>query len=395
MNMKKIITVTCLVLALTSCQEDDFRQAYGPNDGMAPGKVEVVSSESIPGGAVINYKNPADKDLMYVKACYKLASGREMEVRVSAYDNKVAIEGYNDVSEKEVKFYCVDRNENVGEPVSYTFVPGVSALEKAFGTINVEVAFGGATITLENGEKGNLIVNVLSKDSLNQWYSVRTEYTSIKNIKLPLRGFKSDERVFGVYLRDRWDNVTDTLFTTLTPLEEYKLDKKKFKEVVLPNDEPFGGWGFGMSNIWDDIVSANSMCHTNPFNSFPVSFTFDLGTTTKLSRYVYWCRQPDYWYSHGNMKVWEVYGRADKPDEDGSWDGWLFLNQFESIKPSGLPPGQQTTEDIEHAKNGEEFEFNITSPAVRYIRFKVLGTFDGTNMVHFSEITFYGQKTDN
>ena len=175
--MKKIITVTCLVLALTSCQEDDFRQAYGPNDGMAPGKVEVVSSESIPGGAVINYKNPADKDLMYVKACYKLTSGREMEARVSAYDNKVTIEGYNDVSEKEVQFYCVDRNENVGEPVSYTFVPGTSALEKAFGTINVEVAFGGATITLENEEKGNLIVNVLSKDSLDQWYSVRTEYT--------------------------------------------------------------------------------------------------------------------------------------------------------------------------------------------------------------------------
>ena len=104
-------------------------------------------------------------------------------------------------------------------------------MEKAFGTINVEVAFGGATITLENEEKGNLIVNVLSKDSLDQWYSVRTEYTSIKNIKLPLRGFKSDERVFGVYLRDRWDNVTDTLFTTLTPLEEYKLDKKKLRRL--------------------------------------------------------------------------------------------------------------------------------------------------------------------
>lgn len=49
--------------------------------------------------------------------------------------------------------------------------------------------------------------------------------------------------------RRNFPNVTDTLFTTLTPLEEYKLDKKKSKEVVLPNDEPFGGWGFGMSNI--------------------------------------------------------------------------------------------------------------------------------------------------
>ena len=47
--------------------------------------------------------------------------------------------------------------------------------------------------------------------------------------------------------RRNLSNVTDTLFTTLIPLEEYKLDKKKFKEVVLSNDEPFGG--LGMSNI--------------------------------------------------------------------------------------------------------------------------------------------------
>ena len=49
--------------------------------------------------------------------------------------------------------------------------------------------------------------------------------------------------------RRNLSNVTDTLFTTLIPLEEYKLDKKKFMEVVLSNDEPFGGWGLGMSNI--------------------------------------------------------------------------------------------------------------------------------------------------
>ena len=49
--------------------------------------------------------------------------------------------------------------------------------------------------------------------------------------------------------RRNFSNVTDTLFTTLIPLEEYQLEKKKFKEVVLSNDEPFGGWGLGMSNI--------------------------------------------------------------------------------------------------------------------------------------------------
>lgn len=144
-----------------------------------------------------------------------------MEVRVSAFDNKAILEGFNDTEEKDVKFYAVDRYENRGESVSYKFVPGVSALATAFGTINIEVAFGGATVTLNNEEKGNLIVDVLSKYFLNQWYSVQTEYTSVRNINLPLRGFESEQRMFGVCLRDRWDNVTDTVFKTLTPLEEY------------------------------------------------------------------------------------------------------------------------------------------------------------------------------
>lgn len=391
--MKKvIIAVACLILTMTGCEEYNIRHSYGDDDGRAPGKVEIISSESIPGGVVINYKNPADEDLMYIKACYTLASGREMEVRVSAYDNKVTLEGFNDTEEKEVKFYSIDRHENTGEPVSYRFVPGISPLRTAFETVNIEVAFGGATVTLENEKKGNLIVDVLSKDSLNQWYSVQTEYTSAGNIKIPLRGFKPEQRIFGVCLRDRWDNITDTVFQTLIPLEEYRLDKRKFKEVVLPNDEPMGGWGWTMNFMWDDITSGNNMCHTNPFNSFPVSFTFDLGTTTKLSRFMYWSRQPDYWYSHGNMKEWEIYGCADKPAEDGSWEGWTLLRKCESVKPSGLPNGQQTTEDIEHATRGEEFEFDVNLPAVRYIRIKALKSFDGTNMVHLAEVTFYGQK---
>ena len=78
---------------LASCSEENIRHSYGENDGIAPGKVEVVSSKKIPGGVIISYKNPGDGDLMYVKACYKLASGKDLEVRVSSYDNKVTLEG--------------------------------------------------------------------------------------------------------------------------------------------------------------------------------------------------------------------------------------------------------------------------------------------------------------
>ena len=269
----------------------------------------------------------------------------------------------------------------------------MSPLRAAFSTIDVKEAFGGATVSLENEFKGNLIVEILTKDEFEQWQPIRTEYTAVKDIRLPVRGLDPKPTDFGVILRDRWDNVSDTLFAQLTPLEEYELNKSLFKDNHLDGDEPFGGWGHILANAWDGITSGDNvgMAHTNTFASFPISFTIDLGVTTKLSRYVYWSRNPDYEYMHGNMKDWEIYGRSDKP-VDGSWDGWTFLLKCESFKPSGLPSGQNTAEDIEHARNGEEFEFDIDVPEVRYLRFKALSTFSGTNMVHFHELTFYGQK---
>ena len=393
MNMKNIIlSFLCVAGVLASCSEENIRHSYGEDDGMVPGKVEVISNEKIPGGVIIHYKSPNDADLMYVKACYKLASGKDVEVRVSSYDNKVTLEGFNDEEEKNVYFYCVDRHENVGEPVEYSFVPGVSPLKKAYETINIGVAFGGANITLENEDKGNLVVEVLSLDSLGQWYPVKTEYTSSSTIKCSVRGFDSKERLFGVCLHDRWDNFSDTVFQTLTPMEEYELDKSKFKEMKLDNDVEIG-WGLVIKNMWDGRTAGENTCmHTIDFNSFPQWFTFDLGVTTKLSRYLYWQRQPGYWYLGGNIKRWEIWGRADAPSQDGSWDGWILLSECECKKPSGLPPGQNTQEDIDYATNGEEFEFDPNLPAVRYIRFKGLESFDNSTRIHIEEVTFFGQK---
>ncbi len=95
------------------------------------------------------------------------------------------------------------------------------------------------------------------------------------------------------------------------------------------------------------------------------------------------------------MKEWEVWGRADKPDQSGSWDGWTLLTTCESYKPSGLPVGQFSNEDKEYASAGEEFVFPADVPAVRYIRFKALSTFTGVKFIHLMEVTFYGKPVEN
>src|SRR5690606_14879527 len=83
----------------------------------------------------------------------------------------------------------------------------------------------------------------------------------------------------------------------------------------------------------------------------PQWFTFDLGVTAKLSRLVLFKRLSNaYLYNSGAVKRWTLYG-SNNPNPDGSFDeSWIFLMDCNSYKPSGLPPGENTNEDLEYAR---------------------------------------------
>ncbi len=397
--MKKLYLLICFVCIFTGCKEINLHTPYGENDGIAPGKVKVLSYTPTPGGAEITFQSPEDEDLMSIVAKYTLASGQEMESRVSAYSNKLSVEGFGDTEPKNITFYAVDRMENAGDTTNYTIIPNTPSFIDAYSTLNMEVTFGGIAVTMDNPSASDLTVEVITPDSLNQWTTAQMAYTSAKNINVTIRGYENKERTFGVIVGDRWDNYTDTTFTTVVPWEEYELDKRNFVEVKLDNDIEMNAWGHWMGKMWNgshNYTDEYDMAHSPNFESFPVWFTFDLGVTANLSRYMYWQRLGDnYIYQHGNMKEWEVWGRADKPTQDGSWDGWIKLLDCESYKPSGLPVGQFSTEDKEYATAGEEFIFPSDAPAVRYIRFKALSTFSGANFIHIMEVSFFGKPVNN
>ena len=399
--MKKFyILISLFTFLLTGCEEDNLHKPYGPDDGIIPGKVEVLSYTPTAGGAIINFRSPDNEDLMYIVAKYKLASGKEMESRVSAYSSSLKVEGFGNTEEKQITLYAVDRKENIGEPVNYNIVPLTPSYIEAYNTLEMNETFGGIAISMQNPSASDLAIEVITPDSLNQWSTAQTNYTAAKKINITARGYKPEERMFGVIVRDRWDNATDTVFATVTPWEEYELDKGKFNEVILDNDIPMNAWGHWMGKIWNgshNYGDGGDMAHSPQDNqTMPIWFTFDLGVTTHLSRYLYWQRLEDsFIYQHGNMKEWEVWGRADKPDQSGSWDGWTLLTTCESYKPSGLPVGQFSNEDKEYASAGEEFVFPADVPAVRYIRFKALSRFTGVKFIHLMEVTFYGKPVEN
>src|SRR3546814_20218598 len=113
----------------------------------------------------------------------------------------------------------------------------------------------------------------------------------------------------------------------------------------------------------------------------PQHVTFDLGVKAKLGRYQLWQRgvvsQKSLLYAGGSPRIWEVWGSND-PDPMGGEGGWVKLLECEMIKPSGRPLGNNTLEDEEVALAGHDFTFQLDAPPVRYLRFKILETWGGS-----------------
>ncbi|MFV0248660.1 MAG: DUF5000 domain-containing lipoprotein, partial [Tenacibaculum sp.] len=213
--------------------------------------------------------------------------------------------------------------------------------------------------------------------------------------KFSLRGYESEPRLFAAVIRDRYDNYSDTIYAEtqdklLVPLFEERLDKIKFKKVVLDNDDNWDAWEGDYWNLFDDELK--SIAHTQGDHPRPSIMTVDLGVVTTLSRFVVNQRAShgiDHAYRHGNPKIYTVYGSKELPGQDGNLDDWIKLRDCESIKPSGSPLGTITDEDVDYFWRGDEYAFD-DPVEIRYFRFAVHSTWDGSGFINFSEITFWG-----
>lgn len=211
-----------------------------------------------------------------------------------------------------------------------------------------------------------------------------------------------------VYLPEK--NAIDKFYSEET-IEEYsfyverELDKSKFKEVKLSGDIGMNAWGTNMSNIWDDkygYEEENGFSQADDSQStlLPQSFTFDLGVLTELTSFRLWQRSKNafetFIYNSANCKKWEIWGCNQMPSTEYDEKEWTKLMDCEITKPSGLPIGQINDDDIAAADEGHEFIFPEGLPPVRYIRFTVKETWNGTNNTFFvQEVSFYGIEQYN
>lgn len=393
-NKILLVSITLIIaVILYSCKADHL----GPleNSNTAPGLVTNVSVINGPGNATLTYTLPKDKDLLYVKAVYTLASGQVMEVKSSYYGNNLIVEGFGDTSQHDVSLYAVNRSEKASAATVVKVKPLENPIWGVFRTLKVLPDFGGINFKASNPAKADLAIEIFTESKGKLVSTGKNIYTSASQLDQSIRGLDTLTQKFGITIRDRWLNHTDTLFLNLKPLYETLIPKNGYKEVNLPTDTHQQYSSTSISMMWDgNIIDWPSVCLTSTSTTDPQWVTFDVGKLATLSRITIW-DYPEYlnqgrtYYYGGDIKQFEVWG-SDSPPADGSYNNWILLGSFTSKKPSGSAYGVQTSEDYAFANAGISYTFDVAPKKVRYLRIKSIKNWQGTSFMSISEVQVYG-----
>jgi len=393
-----IFHIFCAAIFFTACIKEDLNK-HDPlaQDGTQPGVVTNVKVVNQPGAAIITYILPSDQDLQYVLAEYSINKTTSRQTKSSRFTDTIRVNGFSRAGSYNVKLYAVDKSENKSAPVTVEVNPTVPPYITLASTLKLTEDFGGVNLTFKNPSEEKIALVVITKDNNNDFSPVETFYTQTIDGYFSVRGFDTTTRVFGAYIKDRWNNNSDTIYKTVKPIPEKMLDKSKFREYKLPGDQP-SAWGWVMPALWDGKIDQDFGFHTlQGATPQPHKFTFDMGAIAKVSRFKIlqrYLNNGDFFYNHGDPRYFNVWGTASQPDASGSWNGWTKLLACESKKPSALPLGQWTNEDMAYARGsdglGEEFVFPISAPPVRYIRLEIIKNWSNTDFFHAYEITFWG-----
>lgn len=387
-----IIGWSCICCFFLSCQ-DDLEPAPS-RTGEIPSPITSYEVKSIAGGAIISYELPNSGDLRYVKAVYILADGSVRENRASIYNNAITVDGFAESGEYTVDLVAVGVGEIESDPTEVTIhaltPPYLKTLETLAEVGGVQATFGGIQLRFENESEAPIVIHVLAKNDNNEWEPAQDFYTRLANGVFNVRGFPAVEREFGVFVTDRWNNHSDTLTGAFLPVFEEMMDKSLFREYNLPTDTWQAHQGFRTPQVlWDgnDWVSS-TIYHTAPGTGIPQHFTFDMGVSATLSRFLMYSRL-NHEYRWNHPKVFELWG-SNAPNPDGSWESWTKVGTYTSVKPSGSPPGEYTADDITYARAGEEFDVEGQVEPYRYWRWRTLDTWGGNSDVSMGELTFFG-----
>lgn len=413
--MKNIWNLVCCVMVVaavhTSCNKTDDYNTVVSTDKTKPGPVTNVQVSNFSGGAYITYTLPNSANILYVQADYNINAKTSRQTKSSYYSDSITVGGFAQSQDYQVTLTVVSRAEVKSDPVTVTVHPSTPPYLLALPTVTMAPDFGGVNIICVNKAQANIGIIVISPDSTKKLQIIDQNYTNADSTNFSLRGYDTTSRLFGVYITDQYGNVSDTVYATIKPIYEVLMTKSLFNAYVLPSDVPQYSTSFGLQNLWDNNTSDPTYNTQQPIQPliWPAWMTFDMGQTAKLSRYIMWDRGIDgtnnFMWSFGAPETWIIWARADVPQDEQMPDttalpavgqmtpgGWINMGKFIApTQPSGLVNPNYTSADLAFWNAGFGFNFALSLPKVRYIRFECLNNMEGTNnFFDINEMSFYG-----
>jgi hypothetical protein len=245
---------------------------------------------------------------------------------------------------------------------------------------------------------------------------LHTFYTSAEKGQLSRTEMAAEEVKVGIYVRDRWNNCSDTLVKYIQPLFLERLPNTTWENAKLPTDSwqaaENNNAAHRLENLWDGVELAwyPPGAWVSDYGSpLPQHFTIKLGYKAVINRLQIWPRGQLEIYSGGAPRIFELWG-TDNPPSDGSWNNWTLMGRWEVYKPSGYKAdgsvGVITADDITHWRNSQIYDVEPTETIldpnipVSYVRFRTIdlfssyGTSTTSGAVLFGELALLGQKLD-
>lgn len=399
-HIQAMIWASCAcLLLLPACQSDNLRVPI-ENDKTPPGPVTNMQVENLNGAVRIDYSLPPDRDLLKVEANYEIRPGVMQTAVASTYGHSLMLQGFQDTGAHKVELYVVDKSLNKSKAITVVVNPLISPVRLTYDSLSYRSYFGGVLVDFKNPSESSITIVVMIKDSTTgEWKTYDKYYTKAATGPYIESGLSDVPTTFGIFIQDRWDNHSDTMTQTLTPLLEQDLNKTRELSIhELPGDNtPGSGWPVAnMFTYRGDHKIGNGYANYTG-DPLPQTITIDLAGKAVLSRFRTWQIDGKRVYQESNVKEFELWGSND-PNPDGSYDAsWELIGSYTVVKPSGLPYGQVNDLDIATAAAGDEFVILPGTPAFRYLRIKVLSTFTtprgSSGIVWLTGFNVWGQYT--
>ncbi len=391
--MKKLLFLTILIFAVSSCSKQD------DGDTTPPSVLTVNSVTPTNGGGIISYTLPNDDDILYVRAEYTNSNGVDVSRASSSYNNSIEIDGLNQTTALTITLYVVDENYNQSAPIYVELVPLESFIYLVQESIEVNTDLGGFRINWENIQSKTVYVFVHINNGSEEEIRILSSNNSSESIAV--RGLPSEEITISTRIEDFDENST-TLEEkgTLTPLFEQVIDKSTWT-LVASQSVNGNAWEGASVNFWDDVIDTTNNNSDNSYFmiwrdlnggslNWPLDLVIDLNKNVKVTRFTVWQRA--YWYNgpsdipyyfqEENMKSFTIYASNDA-------QVWEELGQFDIGDPRDSE-GNIPQSALDSAANGHEFELDEVSESFRYLKFSVTSNYGSEAYVNGSEITMYG-----